>query len=207
VSHNMQALSSFCKNGIYLKDGKVEMIGEITRSIDHYLNASTKLNSFTEYILSQAVKMPDPDFKLNNIVFYQDSREVSGNVVNGKEIKIEIHYELLNRLNRFRVFLDVCDQLGSVIFRTFHDENSTERLNLEKGSYKSLVTVPANFLAPISYDFRFLFGVHNVRMMQPMDGVLLRINVEQTGLYNKAYNGQYTSGMICPLMHWEISQV
>ncbi len=207
VSHNMAALSSFCKTGIYLKNGETEMIGEMNKTIDHYLNESIALNSFSEYISTQAGSKSDPDFKLHNIVFYQDAREVSGHVVNGKDIKIEIHYELLNRLNRFRVFLDVCDHLGTVIFRTFHDEDSSEKVNMEKGIYKSVVTVPANFLAPLSYDFKFSFGVHNVRMMQPIDGIQLRVNVEQTGLYNKAYNGQYTSGMICPLMHWEISKV
>ena len=207
VSHNMQALSSLCKTGIYLKDGKVASMGEINKSIDHYLNESTTLNSFSEHIMLQTAIKPDPDFKIQNIVFYQDSRQVSGNVVNGKKLKIEIHYELLNKLNRFRVFLDVCDTMGSIIFRTFHDEDDSAKLNLEAGLYTSTVSVPANLLAPISYDFRFLFGVHNVRMMQPIDGISLRINVEQTSDYNKAYNGQYTAGMICPVMHWEIDKV
>ena len=142
-----------------------------------------------------------------DIKFFQDSREVFGNISNGKDLEIEIQYELYNKLDRFRVFLDVCDTLGSVVFRTFHDEDSAVKLNLESGCYRSTLTIPANFLAPISYDFKFLFGIHNVRMMEPSDGVWLRVNVDHTGLYNLTYNGQYTAGMICPVLHWKIDKV
>ncbi len=207
VSHNMQALSILCKKGIYLKNGKVESTNEINKTIDHYLNERIRLNSFSEYLASQRPNRPDPDFNLLGIKFFQDSKEVFGNIFNGKDLEIEIQYELYNKLDRFRVFLDVCDTLGSVVFRTFHDEDSAVKLNLERGCYRSTLTIPANFLAPISYDFKFLFGIHNVRMMEPSDGVSLRVNVDHTGLYNLTYNGHYTAGMICPVLHWKIDKV
>jgi lipopolysaccharide transport system ATP-binding protein len=208
VSHNMQAISLLCKKGILLKNGAIAAIGEVDKCIDQYLNERVSLNSFSDYVLSQlSVPKHDPDFKLHNITFYQESREVIGNVGNGKDLEIEIHYELFNKLNGFRVFLDVCDHLGAVIFRTFHDEDHQGKITFENGEYRSRLLVPANFLAPISYDFRFLFGVHNVRMMEPAEGITLRINVEQTGRYNRAYSGQYTAGVICPSMNWEINKV
>lgn len=209
VSHNMATLSSFCKTGVYLMDGKIQFIGEMGKSIDHYLNENAKLQSFSEYIKASAkgAETSDPDFRLNNIIFYQDSKEVAGNLLNGKDIVVEIYYELFNGLSRFRVFLDVCDHLGMVIFRSFHDEDDFEKLNLTPGNYRSSITIPANLLAPLAYDFRFLFGIHDVRMMQPVDGVMLRVNVEHTGIYNRAYNGSYTKGMICPIMDWKIEKV
>ncbi|HZB15305.1 MAG TPA: polysaccharide ABC transporter ATP-binding protein [Chryseolinea sp.] len=207
VSHNMQALSLLCKTGIYLKNGHVESSGEINKTINQYLREKVLLKSFSEFLQSQKPKMPDPDFKLNNIIFYQDKKEVFENIDNGKEVKIELHYELFNRLNRFRVFLDVCDHFGTVIFRTFHDEDDSEKLNLDRGIYISSLTLPANILAPISYDFKFQFGLHNVRMMEPEEGISLRINVDHTGLYNLTYNGQYTAGMISPVMKWEINKI
>lgn len=206
VSHNLQALSSLCKSGIYLKNGQIETIDDINKSIERYLNERAYQNTFSEYVASQLNGAVDTDFKLNDIVFFQDQKEVSGNVANGKDLVINIHFELFTKLNRFRVFLDVCDQLGIVVFRTFHDENDPEKLNLEPGRYISSLTIPTNFLAPITYDFRFLFGIHNVRMMQPAEGVSLRVSVEHTGLYNRAYNGQYTAGMICPVLPWSIKK-
>jgi lipopolysaccharide transport system ATP-binding protein len=209
VSHNMATLSSFCKTGVYLKDGKIQFVGEMEGSIDQYLNENAKLQSFSDYLLSnaKAVAESDPDFRLDNIIFYQDSREVAGNMVNGKDIKVEIYYELFNSLNRFRIFLDVCDHLGAVIFRSFHDEDDSEKLSLARGSYRSTIIIPANLLAPVAYDFRFQFGIHKVRMMQPVEGVCLRVNVEHTGIYNRNYNGVYTTGKICPVLNWKIDKV
>ena len=207
VSHNMQALSLLCKTGIFFKNGSMISRNEINKSIDQYLSENISLNSYAEYLLTNVANKPDPDFKLLNISLYQDSKEVVGNVTNGKDLRIDIQYELFNEVSRFRIFLDVCDHFGTVIFRTFHDEGDHERLTMERGSYKSTLTLPANFLAPISYDFRFLFGIHNVRMMEPVEGLVLRVNVEQLGLYNLAYNGQYTAGMVCPVMHWEINKL
>ena len=38
VSHNMAAVRSLCTRGIILKNGKVDYMGNITDSLDHYLN-------------------------------------------------------------------------------------------------------------------------------------------------------------------------
>ncbi|HLA58619.1 MAG TPA: polysaccharide ABC transporter ATP-binding protein [Puia sp.] len=208
VSHSMQALASFCKTGIYLAGGKIIASGKMHQTIDKYLHDSSPLTSFEQgketLIYSNGKK--DKDFNLIDINFYQDSKRVSGNIVNGKDFKVELHYELFNRLNRFRIFLDVCDQLGTVVFRSFHDEDNAQVVNLDSGKYLSRITIPANLLAPISYDFKFLFGIHNVRMMEPKEGISFRINVEQTGRYNNGYSGQYSVGMICPVFQWEIQK-
>ena len=73
-----------------------------------------------------------------------------------------------------------------------------------KGKYLSKITIPANFLGPIAYDFKFSFGIHNVRMLEPAEGISYKVNVEQTGDYNNAYGGQYSAGLICPILRWEI---
>jgi len=207
VSHNMKALTSLCKTGIYLKGGKLVAFDEINRTIDTYLQQSESNTSFREWSAQKLNKKSDKDFNLLNILIRQDSREVFGNVVNGKDIDIEIQYELRNKLNRFRVFLDVCDIVGSIVFRSFHDEDNDDFIQMDAGVYTSRMTIPANLLAPISYDLKFLFGIHNIRMVQPEEGVTIRINVEQTGSYNRGYNGQYTGGMISPTLHWTIERI
>ena len=37
VSHNMQSVKALCKNGILLKNGQMEMMGEINDVVEHYL--------------------------------------------------------------------------------------------------------------------------------------------------------------------------
>ena len=155
----MKALTSICKTGIYLVGGKLETFDEINKTVDQYLQQNDSINSFSELVAKQLNIKSDRDFRLNNIVIRQDSKEVFGSVVNGKDIEIEIYYELLNGLSRFRVFLDVCDLMGYVIFRSFHDEDNEQMTQMKPGKYLSKLTIPANLLAPVWYDLRFLFGI------------------------------------------------
>lgn len=207
VSHNLQALSTLCKKGVYLADGTVKAWTGINEAIDKYMNQNSETDPYSEIIKKYTSLKTDPDFQLIDIFFYQGSDRVFGNIASGKDLVIEVHYELLNSLNQFRVFLDVCDQFGSVIFRTFHDERRESSVGLGPGRYVSRVILPADFFGPLSYTFRFLFGVHNIRMMHPAEGISFRINVESTGTYNQAYGGSYTAGMITPVFKWEIDTV
>lgn len=207
VSHNLQALSALCKKGVYLAEGKMRACTKINEAIDIYMNQNSEGDRADEIIKKYASAKTDPDFQLTNIFFYQGTDRVFGTIASGKDLLIEIHYELFNRVNQFRVFLDVCDQFGSVIFRTFHDEQKENSMVLGPGRYVSSVKLPADLLGPLSYTFKFLFGIHNIRMMHPAEGVSFRINVEPTGAYNQAYGGQFTAGMITPVFNWKIDMI
>ena len=207
VSHNMQAISNLCKKGIYLANGELLVIGNIDKVVETYLHQNDSLMSYQQLVNQIENLRSDPDFKLKKLLLLQDNTEVFEHIGNGKEVNIEIHYELFNRLTGFRVFIDVCDDLGTILFRTFHDEETREVGDMGKGNYVSKIKIPANFLAPITYNFKFLFGIHNIRMLPPTDGLTLRINVEQTGNYNKAYSGQFSAGKLAPSMNWDIKKI
>lgn len=204
VSHNMQAVLNLCNRGIYLVDGEVKFMGEINSVVEKYLNQHERSDNYNYLISANQGAGNDDEFKLHAIKLLQTSEVVRENIVNGKDLRIEISYELFNSLSGFRIFLDVTDMFGVVAFRSFHDED--ERDSLGPGLYKSILTIPANLLAPIQYDFKFFFGIHGIRMMAPEDGLPIRIKVSQSGQYNKAYNGQYTAGIICPVLSWKIEK-
>jgi lipopolysaccharide transport system ATP-binding protein len=203
VSHNLQAVMNLCKKGIYLKNGRIDTLDSVRVVIDNYLLENQTLGE-GDLTLRQKDLKQDKDFQLTDIVFYQDGKRVYGSFTNGKEVTGEVHYRLLNPMHRFRIFLDVCDQMGNLAFRSFHDEDSPEAVNLDAGEYVSSLIIPEDLLAPITYEFRFRFGIHNVRMVEPVEGVSFKIKVEQTGNYNRGYSGQYTEGIICPVLDWEI---
>jgi lipopolysaccharide transport system ATP-binding protein len=206
VSHNMQAISNLCNDGIYLLEGSIKMHDTIDKTIETYLSYGEKFKSHIE-IVNKIQSIPkDAEFKLIDIVLIQENKEVISNVVNGKELEVHVYYELFSRLIGFRVFLDLCDDMGNVIFRSFHDESAEGIITMEANKYVSKIKIPANLFAPITYDLRFMFGIHNIRMLPPTEGINIRISVEQTGSYNNAYSGQYTAGKICPSIPWEISK-
>jgi lipopolysaccharide transport system ATP-binding protein len=207
VSHNMQAVANLCKKGIYLVNGRVEAFDSINNVIDSYMSREKIIYSNNELLSQLAAIKPDPDFRLNNIIVRQDAKEIFANAQNGKDLEVEVHYEILRSLNAFRLFLDVIDQFGTVIFRTFHDEDKeVAAAGFSAGKYFSRVTIPSNLFAPVSYNFKLNFGIHNERMMEPVDGFTFRLNMEQSGTYNKAYHGQHTAGLLCPVFPWKIQR-
>lgn len=199
VSHNMQAIANLCTKGICLVNGKISAMDTIQPVIEQYL----KINHDSPQQLLHLKK--DNDFSLGEVGIYQEKNPVQLNVVNGKEIEIRVAYELYTRLPGFRVFLDVFDQFGTLVFRSFHDEQA--QIEFTPGHYVSSLAIPPNLLAPIPYDFKLQFGIHNVRMMEPAEGYTFRLEVEQTGAYNFNYHGQYTAGIICPALPWKIQRI
>ena len=204
VSHNMQAINNLCTKGIYLSNGSISLIDRVDKVIEKYLSQGEQLD--TQESVAQKIKnaKPDADFKLLDIEFSQDQKIVRSSVFNGKDLSIKVKYQLFNKLVGLRVFLDLCDDIGNILFRSFHDENTDGISAMEPGVYISELIIPANLLAPITYDIKILFGVHNIRMLPPAEGITVRVTVEQTGIYNRSYNGQYTAGKICPSLPWKI---
>jgi len=207
VSHNMQAISNLCTKAIYLANGSVALIDRVDKTIEKYLSQGEQLDTQEGIAKKIQNSKPDQDFKLLGIEFSQDNNPLISSVFNGKKLTIKVKYELLNKLIGLRIFLDLCDDIGNILFRSFHDENTEGILAMEPGIYISELTIPADLLAPITYDIKILFGVHNVRMLSPAEGITVRVNVEQTGNYNKSYNGQYTAGKLCPVLHWDITKL
>lgn len=207
VSHNMQAVANLCKKGIYLANGRVEKFGLVNEVIDSYLSGEKVIHSNHQLLEELAAIKPDKDFRLLNISIRQDGEEIYASVLNGKELEVEVHYEILRPLNSFRIFLDVSDQFGTIVFRTFHDEETdAASASFTAGRYISRVTIPANLFAPISYNFKLQFGIHNERMIEPVDGFTFRLIMQQSGTYNKVYHGQYTAGLLCPVFPWKIQR-
>jgi lipopolysaccharide transport system ATP-binding protein len=206
VSHNMQAISHLCNKGVYLANGQVILHDKIDKVIDTYLKHGETLGSQEELMRKIQSAPSDPTFRLNEIHLIQDQQEVISNVVNGKPLEIIVNYELFEKTTALRIFADFCDDLGTVIFRSFHDENADGIPAMEPGIYTSRMVLPANLLAPITYDLRIMFGIHNIRMLPPGDGINIRINVEQTGTYNRSYGGMYTAGKVCPSIPWMIQK-
>jgi lipopolysaccharide transport system ATP-binding protein len=199
VSHNMQAIANLCNKAVVLKAGQVQFYNTAHKAIDFYNQQESSSDG-----LSQKIKsiIADKDFRLLDIRLYQNSKHVTEFVVNGSDLQLSVDYEILNPITDFRILLDLSDQLGTTVLRSFQDEQTIPRSTVQPGRYVSTVTIPADLLAPISYDIKIQFGIHNIRMLSPLDGISMRINVEQTGNYNKGYHGQYTAGVVCPTFNW-----
>ena len=65
----------------------------------------------------------------------------------------------------------------------------------------SSATIPADFLAPTSYEVGFDAGIQGVRHCIPRP-IKIPLSVSAVGLVNRAYPGYRTSGRLAPLLAW-----
>ncbi len=202
VSHNMQAIRQMCDRVILLRSGKIIADAEATEAIGQYLQEGTLLNSGKALKEIVSELPPDPVFRLVDLKLTQNSQEMDQFVENGKPLKIEIRYDVLQVTTGLRVYFDLCDDQDTLIFRSFHDEDNDGIPTIQPGSYSSIAVIPANFLGPVRYELRIRSGIFNVRSCLPDSGVCIPIKVEMTGRYNRGYLGDTFRGKLGVALEW-----
>ncbi len=201
VSHNMQAVRQICRRGIYLASGEVIFDTDAATAVDTYLQSIPTADSAESLEDIIRILPADPVFRLNSISMTQNGQPVNHRVMNGLPLDIRIDYEVFQATTGLRVFFDLCDMEGNILFRSFHDEQSEGIPKTSVGKYISEATIPANLLAPLHYHLVFYSGIYNVRMCLP-DGIRLPIIVEATGTKNKAYVNDSHNGKLAPALKW-----
>ncbi len=201
VSHNMSAVKGICNKGILLEKGRITKTGEIQEVIDEYFD-----NPFLQedYDLKRKItELPrDPSFKFHNITITQNGKEISKFVGNAAPIDICLEYELLHTESGFRVYYDLCDSGGDVIYRSFNDEQGEGMSRVEVGRYMSKTSIPANLLGATNYILIIYSTIFNVRSCCG-DGIKIPLSVVQDGIYNHAYPNDTFRGKLGIAMKWE----
>lgn len=204
VSHNMSAVRNLCNKGILLDKGKVVKKGELDEVIDTYFD--NPFLNIQETMESKIGKIPfDINFELLDVIVTQNGRSIGFSVGNAHPIDIEIHYKVKMKTMGLRVYYDICDSSGNLIFRSFNDELGDGMSVVEAGVYISKTSIPANILGPTKYILIIHAGIHNVRECMG-DGIKIPISVVQDGLYNKAYVNDSFRGMLGISLNWSVSR-
>ncbi len=206
VSHNMQAIRYLCNRVILLQSGKIAVDGRSSKAIENYLQDENILE-FTGNIEGIIQNLPpDPVFKFEGIAITQNGYSVGQLIENGKQLEIEIRYQVFEKTTGLRVFFDLCDELNTIIFRSFHDEDNDDIPIMEPGQYISKAVIPEDLLAPTRYEIRIFAAIYSDRTFYP-DGINIPLVVERTGRANRAYLAQPIRGKISPVLHWETKKL
>ncbi len=201
VSHNVQAIRQLCKRALWLQSGSLTADGPAAEVTDKYFQETPRAESLAD-IAGVIRQLPsDPAFRLVNITLTQDGRPFE-RVLNGRPLEITVCYEVLERTTGMRVFFDLCDSEGNLLFRSFHDEDNDSIPVTQPGSYISTAAIPANLLSPVDYELRIYATVFDVRMCIQEPGVSITLRVEATGKANRAYAGDPIRGKLAPAIPW-----
>jgi lipopolysaccharide transport system ATP-binding protein len=204
VSHNMAAVRSLCGRAVWLDGGRIRQDDNSGDVVDHYLCESASGRDDLDVRQAIASLPHDPVFRLRSIAVRQEGREGT-NVVTGKPIEILIDYEVFRGTDGLHVYFEVRDQDGLLLFESLHNGQVEGLPRVEAGRYLSRALIPADFLAPLQYELRFLAGIHYVRGLMP-HAISIPLSVEASGRVNQAYPGYKTPGRLAPLLSWETSR-
>lgn len=143
VSHNMSAMNTLCETVLYLKDGKVEDIGEAGKVISKYLSSDVKVSTKRNWSVTEA-----PGDEVVRLLETRliNREEETIDVVNFHEgAGIEIIYEVLKDGYLPVPNLHILNHHGEYVFVS--SESAKNAVNLsEKGIHKSIVWLPPHLL-------------------------------------------------------------
>lgn len=205
VSHNMSAVRNLCNKGILLESGRITKQGKLNEVIDAYFE--NPFLNLDESIESKIKKLPkDESFEFINIKITQSGKEIGNVVGNANAIEIELTYLVKRRESGFRVYFDICDSAGELLFRSFNDERNEGKSVVDPGTYVSKTCIPANLLGPTKYILMIHSTIFNVRSCSG-DGVKIPLSVMQDGLYNCAYPNDTFRGKLGIALEWNTERI
>lgn len=201
VSHNMIAVRNLCSRVIWLRDGDIFQSGVTSTAVESYLRDSLRTESIAEIPERIRSLPPDPAFRLTGVDVRQNGRAGSV-VVNGQAVEVAIQYSVLQRTTGLRVYFDLCDVHGNILIRTFHDDDAEAIPIVEPGDYESTAVIPANLLAPRTYELRIRASIFNVRSCTS-DGIGTLLQVEASSGVNRGYPQDVIRSALQPKIPWE----
>jgi lipopolysaccharide transport system ATP-binding protein len=203
VSHNMQAIRRLCSRAVLLSGGRLIADGPTNEITDLYLRESTQGECSPQLLQKLIAELrPDPVFQLLEVNVVQDGRAVTGTIGNGSELTIGIRYRVFERTTGLRVYIDVSDIHGLLLFRSFSDEQHDAIPSTDPGVYESEVIIPANLLGPSHYMLGVSATIFNVRPCMKPGPVRTILSVEQTGRFNRAYLADTFRQKLAPVLTW-----
>jgi len=207
VSHNMNAIRRLCNKAILLSDGQITSSGSTEEVCNFYLQGFKEENRQNSLQQQLAQLNDDTTFALINIEFLQTGEIVGETITNGDPLFIKIRYEVKEPVSGLRVYVDVRDEFGVLIFRTFHDEKFDYLPEIDPGKYDSVLKIPEGIFASRDYIISIHSGIFNKRYTLPIDGITFPFRVIQTSDYNRAYPGDPIRGQLALVLDWKTCQI
>ncbi len=121
--------------------------------------------------------------------------------------EVIVCYQVFKTTKGLRVYFDFRDDQDTLLFRSFHDDDSDTIPDVEAGKYVSKAIIPANLLGPLKYVLQIRAGIHNVRSCLPPSGIPIPIHVVMTGQYNRGYLNDTFRGKLGLSLDWNTERV
>lgn len=186
VSHNIASINALCKGGILMKNGQIEIYGNITKIINDYIVEDSCENSYTNSDTSK-----DIYFKKIYLKDYLN-RTINNFPFNNV---ISIIFEIgINKLHHNST-------LSFKVLNSWLEPLFTNHYQIQQGVSTIKATIPASLLLPGKYYIEA--GVHlpNIKFLDFPDN-RLSFFIEDTGNDNSIYANVH-QGFLNLSINWE----
>jgi lipopolysaccharide transport system ATP-binding protein len=205
VSHNMNAIQRLCQRVILLEDGKVRADGETSEVISEYLNADRSEAECKEWG-DPALAPGDETARLKRVRLLDRSNALCSSFEIREPVQIEVEYWAFNPEYPFMPILLIHNENSVCVLESAanHDPayNGKSR---RRGIYRSVCTIPGNFLNEGMYNVDVLVRVLVPRQYFIRESNLLSFRVQDSGsgLSVKGDFPKAWSGVVAPMLPWE----
>jgi lipopolysaccharide transport system ATP-binding protein len=200
VSHNIAAVKQLYNKGVLLKNGNLEINGDIGSVITEYMKSSVLNNAQKKWVLSEAPGSNDVNLVAISLMLED---KVSDVFSIGKEINILYEYVVKKDNIELSTSIHLLDSQETFIFASVNWQNAS--LNEDdwggkahkKGVYRGICKIPANYLNEGRYMINIVIhdnsgNLHHVNINQ-----VLVFNVIDDSLMRNYYFGQW-GGIVRP---------
>jgi lipopolysaccharide transport system ATP-binding protein len=191
VSHNMAAVKSLCTRGIVMENGKVKFDGNIDEAL--YLYNSDSNDSVANVNWSVESAPGNISSKITSVKITSEGDFF--NIEN--DINIEVEYVNFIDNHSVNVSISIFDDNDVYVLAS----PNLKRIPLEKGKYKSICTIPANFLNKGKYFCTVLLVGNNFEIIAQLDKIVA-VELGEEGGGRKGYFGHW-GGVVRPYLNWE----
>jgi len=212
VSHNMGAIKNLCPQSMYLKDGKIALLGKSDEVVKTYLNENlTHFPTLTGEELQKRLEW-DPGINphtvnITTVAILDDSLHPRKEFHSDEEVIIKLDFEVFSQVKDIRIIIELLDDDNTQILATQISDTEDfikEYTYIKPGFYSTQCTIPGNTLG----NNEFFVSAHIIHPaaehVQLIKG--LSFNMIFKG-YNNIQTGTFGSAMIRPKLEWKMENL
>ncbi len=186
VSHNMSAVSQLCKEGIILKNGKIQFAGKINAVIDKYLNESINYNQY------ESPEIQDMEVQILKVNLINERGHSVNNFGYDEEIIIDIKIKNNSKERGIRCNLAFFDLMDKLIF--------ISRIEVPEGTRNMIAKLPPFILQPNNFKVSVAVDIPNIKLY---DILKEQIHLEIVDLGSETgKSGDADNGIIYSNIKW-----
>lgn len=204
VSHNMAALTGLCSRAVMLNQGIMIGDGPAVDIVRQYIGMGKE--QLGEVTWPDCAKAPGNEKIRLHAVRIISNGTVTSDIEIDRELQVEIEFWNLRLGANVTISIHLLDEMGIAVLASanMHSANLIRDewfgKPYEIGLYKSVCTIPANFLNEGKYSINAIV-LTNITDPQIYEKEVLSFNVHETGEMRKEYGGRWI-GVVRPKLPW-----